>query len=215
MVVSIRVRSLTGPITLALLAAGSGGTAGDAATTAPEATAHATTSAALATSAPSPPTSSTAASAGSAPCLPIFRNPERIGATAGRGEAFVTAGDFDGDGDDDVLITRTEFATLTEFEIEIHLDEDGRLARSTDIFLTGAPTVQPRQGDQAGNLSSPGSLVSWTTLDPSASITKISKSPSRSDSKAMWVPSGDQAGLPSLPGSSVSWTTLLPSASIT
>jgi hypothetical protein len=42
---------------------------------------------------------------------------------------------------------------------------------------------------------------------PSVFITQMSKSPSRSLSKAMRAPSGDHDGLPSEPGSVVSWST--------
>lgn len=49
-------------------------------------------------------------------------------------------------------------------------------------------------GENAGERCVEASLVSWTTFDPSESITKIWRSPVRSESKAIWSPPGDQAG---------------------
>ncbi|MCB2223318.1 MAG: VCBS repeat-containing protein [Actinobacteria bacterium] len=136
-------------IALAAVVAGCGGPVRDAATTGSAPPSQATTSPAPVSSpgttqasAASVPTSTTPAAPGPRSCLPSFGDPRSIGATGGRGEPFVTAGDLDGDGDDDLLITRTEFATLQEFEIEIYLNEGGRLVPSTDLFETSVPTVQ-------------------------------------------------------------------------
>ena len=70
-------------------------------------------------------------------------------------------------------------------------------------------------GDQIGHASPSSLSVSWVTPVPSAFITKVSKSPSRSLVKAICLPSGDHAGDRSSSSLSVSWVTPVPSAFIT
>jgi hypothetical protein len=68
-------------------------------------------------------------------------------------------------------------------------------------------------GDQAGY--SPQISVTCLTPPPSASMTKIRSSPSRSEAKAIRAPSGDQAGDQSFAGSRVRFRPAEPSAATT
>ena len=70
-------------------------------------------------------------------------------------------------------------------------------------------------GDQFGDRSPVELSVSLVIFDPSASITYISESPSRSELNATRRPSGDQFGLASHAELSVSLVTFDPSVSIT
>ena len=74
--------------------------------------------------------------------------------------------------------------------------------------------LSPR-GDQLGSLSAAELFVSRVIPEPSAFITNISESPSRSDSNAMRRPSGDQMGSVSTAELFVSRVTPEPSAFIT
>src|SRR5437773_10154826 len=71
-------------------------------------------------------------------------------------------------------------------------------------------------GDHAGLRSTwAGSLVSWTTAEPSVFITKIWYTPSRALTEAILVPSGDHAGwLLYPPGVLVNCVGAVPSALI-
>jgi hypothetical protein len=62
-------------------------------------------------------------------------------------------------------------------------------------------------GDHAGDPSYVAWPVRFTWLEPSASITQMSKDPDLWDTKAILFPSGDQAGSLSYPERSTPYTT--------
>ncbi|MCB9432423.1 MAG: VCBS repeat-containing protein [Ardenticatenaceae bacterium] len=85
-------------------------------------------------------------------CLPIYGEPEFLLRTNESSSHFyepiATAGDFNGDGLDDVVITKLSFQTTETYELEILVnDGNGRLQLATpNIFQGDLPTVQhPRQ----------------------------------------------------------------------
>jgi len=103
------------------------------------------------------PTSEGAASseAGSSlSCLPFYSEPQFVlrvdyaGPHSGTYEPSPTAGDFNGDGLEDIVITRLNFKTYDTFELGILInDGNGSVILATSsIFLGASPTVQnPRQ----------------------------------------------------------------------
>jgi hypothetical protein len=58
-------------------------------------------------------------------------------------EPFITAWDFDGDGDDDFAVTRLRFQTDDEYPLQVFLNQGGGLVEGTPGIFTGSiPTVQ-------------------------------------------------------------------------
>ena len=87
-------------------------------------------------------------------CLPFYSEPQFVlrvdysGPHSGTYEPSPTAGDFNGDGLEDIVITRLNFKTYDTFELGILLnDGDGSVIEATSSIFSGAsPTVQnPRQ----------------------------------------------------------------------
>jgi len=86
-------------------------------------------------------------------CLPFYSEPQFVlrvnygGSHSGTYEPSPTAADFNGDGLDDIVITRLNFKTYDTFELGILLnDGNGSVMLATSSIFSAVPTVQnPRQ----------------------------------------------------------------------
>jgi predicted amidohydrolase YtcJ len=84
----------------------------------------------------------------SSSCLPHYGQPQFIltvnDTSSSEYEPFVTSGDFNGDGLDDVVITKMTFQTFETYELDILInDGNGSLMlRTSSVFLGTPPAVQ-------------------------------------------------------------------------
>ncbi len=81
-------------------------------------------------------------------CLPHYGEPHFIltvnDTSSSEYEPFVTSGDFNGDGLDDVVITKMTFQTFETYELDVLInDGNGSLMlRTSSMFLRAPPAVQ-------------------------------------------------------------------------